>query len=256
MCLCDLRSIFNKQTGTTKIITGFYLPAAVCFSYCCCCFCYCDCFFIVLLLLLFFDYIFCLSRFLCLLLQFVLLLLNVFFYNRLFRFVAYSALFVSFTHTHNAVETDRAQSKNGGTSLIFSLLFFYFSLSDVSAQSMRSRAPCVVEGFLLMQVRTLLQMRFDGGNPSAFMPQQPQKFSSFLLFVVFFVSTISQSSVSYRGGFSEHDIHNLIVGDARLISSTISQFLMHIARERAGVCQREQSVVRASTHTHTYRQCV
>lgn len=63
MYLCDLRSIFNKQTGTTKIITGFYLPAVVCISYCCCgccCFCYCDCFFIVLLLLLFFDYIFCL----------------------------------------------------------------------------------------------------------------------------------------------------------------------------------------------------
>lgn len=131
-------------------------------------------FFTVLLLLLFFDYIFCML-FESFLVSVVVVVVVVAFKCLCFFLTAsfdlsLIPLCLFPLHTQTAVETDRTQSKNGGTSLIFSLLFD-FSLSDVSAQSMRSRAPFVVEGFLLMQVRTLLQMSFDGGSPSAFMPQ-------------------------------------------------------------------------------------
>lgn len=101
--LCDLRSIFNKQTGTTKIITGFYLPAVVCFSYCCCCCCYCDCFFYCFAVVSFFS-----ITFFCLLFESFLLAVVVvafkcfFFLTASFDLsVAYSALFVSFTHRHS-----------------------------------------------------------------------------------------------------------------------------------------------------------
>lgn len=119
--LCDLRSIFNKQTGTTKIITGFYLPAVVCFlivvvAVIATVFLLFCCFFL-------FDYFFCLlfESFLVVVVAFKCF----FFFKRLFRFVAYSALFVSFRHLHSP---SRAKAKTEALHL-FSLLFV-FSLSN------------------------------------------------------------------------------------------------------------------------------
>lgn len=93
-------------------------------------------FFIVFLLLLFFDYIFCLL-FESFLVSVVVVVVVVAFKCLCFFLTAsfdlsLIPLCLFPLHTQTAVETDRTQSKNRGTSLIFSLLFD-FSLSDVSA---------------------------------------------------------------------------------------------------------------------------
>lgn len=192
MCLYAIYVVYLiNKLARLKLLPGFICLLLCVFLIVVVVFVIATVFFIVLLLFLFFDYFFCLL-FESFLAAVVVVAFKCFFFNRLFRFVAYSALFVSFTHRLSPSQSRKR--RHFDYTLYF--LTLAFRIIGGSAQSSaggvsRRFSSDASPDLAATEARLLQSMRFYATALLLF-------FCSFV-FVLF--TTISQSSVSHGGIF-------------------------------------------------------